>query len=48
MPPIRSLAFKCCVYIVAVIFSLNKIMPIYFYCVLKGLIYIIIAALSSR
>ena len=44
---IRSFVFKRRAYIVAVILSLSKIMPIYSRCVLKGLIYIIITALSS-
>ena len=39
---IKSLASKYCTYIVAIIFSLSKIMPIYSRCVLKGLVYIII------
>ena len=44
MPFIRSLVFKCCAYIVAVILLLSEIMPIYFCYVLKGLVYIIIMA----
>ena len=44
IPPIRSLAFERCTYIVAVILLLSKIMPTYSYCVLKGLIYIAIMA----
>ena len=47
MPPIRSLASKRRVYIVAVILSLGEIIPTYSRCVLKGLIYIIIIALLS-
>ena len=45
MPFIRSLASKRCTYIVAIIFLLSKIMPTCSYCVLKGLVYIIIIAL---
>ena len=44
MPPVRSLASKCRTYIVAVILSFSEIMPTYSYCVLKGLVYIIIIA----
>ena len=42
MPSIRSLVFKRRAYIVAVILSLSKIMPIYSRYVLKGLVYIAI------
>ena len=42
MPPVRSLAFKYCAYIVAVILLLSKIMPIYSCCAKKKLVYIII------
>ena len=45
MPFIRFLASKRRAYIVAVIFLLGEIMPTYSYCVLKGLVYIIIIAL---
>ena len=48
MPFIRSLVSKHYTYIVAVILSLSKIMPTYSYCVLKGLVYIIIIAPLSR
>ena len=48
MPPIRFLASKCCIYIVLVILLLGEIMPIYFYCAEKKLVYIIIIALFSR
>ena len=41
---IRFLASKCCIYVVAVILLLSEIMPTYSYCVLKGLVYIIIIA----
>ena len=44
MPLVRFLASKCYTYIVAVILLLSEIMPTYFYCVLKGLVYIIIIA----
>ena len=50
MPPIRSLVFKYFTYyskLVAVILSLNKIIPTCFYYIEKGLVYIIIIALSS-
>ena len=42
MPPIRSLASKCCTYTVAVILLLGKIMPFYSYCKEKKLVYIAI------
>ena len=48
MPPIRSLASKrtaYCFKLVAVIFLLSKIIPTYFCCMEKGLIYITIIAL---
>ena len=48
MPPIKSLASKCHTYIIAVIFSLGEIMPSCSYCEEKKLVYIIIAAPSSR
>ena len=51
MPPIRSSASKRLTHyfkLVAVILLLSKIMPICSYYVLKGLVYIIIIALSSR
>ena len=51
MPPIRSLVFKysiCYSKLVAIILSFNKIMPLYSCCMEKGLVYIIITALSSR
>ena len=48
MPLIRSLASKCRTYVVAVIFLLSKIMPIYSYCVLKGLVCVIIIAPLGR
>ena len=48
MPPIRSLASKRRVYMVAVILLLSKIMPTYSRCVLKGLVYIIIIAPLGR
>ena len=48
MPPIRSLASKCCVYAVVVIFLLGEIMPSYSYCEEKKLVYIIIIAPFSR
>ena len=45
---IRSLASKCYIYIILVILLLSKIMPIYSRCAKKKLVYIIIAAPSSR
>ena len=48
MPFIKSLASERCAYIIAMIFLLSKIMPTYFYCLLKGLVYITIIALLSR
>jgi hypothetical protein len=50
MPPIRSLAFKhlaYCFKLIAVILLFSKVIPAYFYCIKKGLIYITIVALSS-
>ena len=50
MPFIRSLISKCTACrskLVAIIFLLNKIMPVCSCCVEKGLVYIIIMALSS-
>ena len=51
MPSIRSLVSKYFTYyfkLVAVILSLSKIMPTCFCYIEKGLVYTIIAALSSR
>ena len=48
MPPIRSSVSERRTYIVAVILLLSKVILTYSCCVLKGLIYIIIMALSSR
>ena len=47
MPSVRSSASKRYTYVVAVILLLGKIMPTYSRCVLKGLVYIAIAALFS-
>jgi hypothetical protein len=47
MPPVRSLASKYCAYVVILILLLGEIMLIYSCCAIKGLIYIIIVALSS-
>ena len=47
MPLVRSSVFKRAAYcfkLVAVILLLGKIMPTYFYCTEKGLVYIIIIA----
>ena len=41
MPPVRSLASKCCAYIIAVIFLLSEIILIYSYYTKKKLVYII-------
>ena len=48
MPPIRSLVFKRCTYIVAVILLFSEIMPSYSRCEEKKLVYIIIIAPFSR
>jgi hypothetical protein len=51
MPPVRSLAFKYLAYhfkLIAVILSLNKIMPSYSRYTEKGLVYIAITALFSQ
>ena len=51
MPPIRSLASKYSAYyskLVAIILFLSEIIPTCSYCIEKGLVYIIITALSSR
>ena len=51
MPPVRSLASKRFAYyfkLMAVILSLGKIMPTYSCYTEKGLVYIVIIALSSR
>ena len=50
MPPIRSLAFKYFTYyskLIAIILLLSKIMLSYSRYIEKGLVYIIIVALSS-
>ena len=47
MPLIRSLASAYRTHVVALIFLLGKIIPIYSYCAKKRLIYVVIAALSS-
>ena len=48
MPLVRSLASKRCTYIVAIILLFSKIMPTYFRCVSKGLIYIAIITPLGR
>ena len=48
MPLIRSSASKRRAYVMAMIFLLSKIMPTYFRCMLRGLVYIIIISLFSR
>ena len=48
MPSVRSLVSKRRTRVVAVILLLSKIMPTYSRYILKGLVYIAIAALSSR
>ena len=45
IPFVKSLASKRYARVVAVILLLGEIMPTYFYCVLKGLVYITIVAL---
>ena len=47
MPPIRSLASKCCAYTVAVILLLGEIMPSYSRYNKKKLVYIVIITPSS-
>ena len=47
MPPVRFTVFKRHARVIAVIFLLSKIMPIYFCYTKKKLIYIAIIALSS-
>ena len=48
MPLIRSLASKCCTCVVVTILSFSKIMPFYFYCEKKKLIYVMIIAPSNH
>ena len=48
MPSIRFTTSKYYTCVIASILSLSNIMPIYSHCVKKGLVYIIIAAPSSR
>ena len=48
MPSVRFLAFKYCIYAVAVILLLGEIMPSYSYYKEKKLVYIIIMAPFSR
>ena len=48
MPFIRSLASKCWAKLISTIILLGKIMPSYFRCVKRRLLYIIITALSGR
>ena len=48
MPSIRSLASKCCAYIMAVILLLGKIIPSCSCCEEKKLVYIIIIAPFSH
>ena len=48
MPFIKSSASKRRTCVVTVIFSLGEIIPTYSRCILKGLVYIAITALSSR
>jgi hypothetical protein len=47
MPFIRFSASKCCVYIIALILLLSKVISTYSYYTVKGLVYITIAALFS-
>ena len=48
MPFIKSLAYKRCTRVIAIILLLSKIMPTYSRCVLKGLVYIAIIAPLGR
>ena len=48
MPPIRSTAFKRYTYTIILILSLSEIIPTYFRYIKKGLMCVIIAALSGR
>jgi hypothetical protein len=51
MPPVRSLASKCLAYyskLIVVIFLFSEIMPSYSCYAEKGLVYIIIIALSGQ
>ena len=48
MPFVKSLVSKRRAYVIAVILLLSEIMPTYFRCVLKGLVYIAIIAPLSR
>ena len=48
MPFIRSLASKCCAYVVSIILLLGEIMPIYSCYIEKKLVYITIMAFFSR
>ena len=48
MPLVRFSASKRRACVVAIILLLSEIMPTYFCCVLKGLVYIIIMALLGR
>ena len=47
MPPIKSLVFEYCAYIVALILLLSVIMPIYSYYTKKKLVCVTIAAFFS-
>ena len=48
MPPIRSLASKCCAYIVAIILLLGEIMPSCSYYEEKKLVYVTITVPFSH
>ena len=48
MPPVRSTASIYYAALITLILSISKVMPSYSYCVKKGLIYIIIMALSNH
>jgi hypothetical protein len=51
MPPVKSLIFKylaCRYKLISLIFLFSEIMPSYSYYAKKGLVYIIIAALSNQ
>ena len=48
MPPIKFITLVYCSQLVLLILSLNKIMPTCFYCIEKGLVYIVIIAFFNR
>ena len=48
MPSVKSLVSKYRAYVVTLILLFSEVMPIYFYYIIKGLVYITIIAPSSR